>query len=75
MTKANSSDDEMRPEYKREDLGSSVRGKYYDNYQAAHNIVLLNPEVAKAYPTEEAVNDALLSLIQVAQKSVGKPRR
>ena len=75
MKKASKNEDEMRPEYKREDLGSGVRGKYYDNYQASHNIVLLNPEVAKAFPTEEAVNEALMSLIQVAQKSVGKPRR
>ncbi len=65
----------MKPEYKREDLESGVRGKYCDDYQASHNIVLLNPEVAKAFPTEEAVNEALLALIKVAQESVGKPRR
>ena len=64
----------MKPKYKREDLGDGVRGKYHDAYQAAHNIVLLNPEVAKAFPTEEAVNEALMSLMQVAQKLVAKPR-
>ena len=65
----------MKPEYKREDLESGVRGKHYHDYQASHNIVLLNPEVAKAFPTEEAVNEALMSLIKVAQKSVGLKRR
>ena len=69
MRKPNS--DELRPEYRPEDLGPGVRGKYLKAYQAGTNLVLLNPEVAKAFPTEEAVNDALRSLIEVAQRSVG----
>ncbi len=60
---------EMRSEYMREDLGVGVRGKYYDVYTEGHNLVLLDPEVAKAFPTEEAVNEALLSLIKIAQAS------
>ena len=63
--------DEMRSEYKREDLGVGVRGKYYEAYNEGHNLVLLRPEVAKAFPSEEAVNEALLSLIRIAQKSTG----
>jgi hypothetical protein len=62
----------MRPEYRREELGSGVRGKYFKKYQAEANLVLLSPDVAKAFPTEEAVNEALRSLIEVAQRSVGK---
>ena len=62
--------DEMRPEYKREDLGKGVRGKYASAYAEAHNIVLLDPEVAKAFPSEEAVNKALMSLMKVARESV-----
>jgi hypothetical protein len=61
--------DEMRDSYKREDLGVGVRGKYHADYIASHNIVRLKPEVAKAFPTEEAVNDALLALIKIAQAS------
>ena len=61
--------DEMRSEYKREDLGKGVRGKYATAYAEAHNIVLLDPEVAKAFPSEEAVNKALLSLMKEAQAS------
>jgi hypothetical protein len=60
----------MRSEYKKEDLGLGVRGKYYEAYKESHNLVLLKPEVAQAFPTEEAVNEALLSLIKVAQASV-----
>ncbi len=62
-------ENEMRSQYKREDLGVGVRGKYYEAYQESHNLVLLKPEVAKAFPSEEAVNEALLSLIKIAQVS------
>ncbi|MBI4832217.1 MAG: hypothetical protein HY801_11850 [Candidatus Lindowbacteria bacterium] len=67
--------DKMRHEYRREDLGPGVRGKYLKTYQGGTNLVLLSPDVAKAFPTEEAVNDALRSLIKVAQQSVSPPKR
>ena len=73
MKKAKS--EELRPEYLREDLGPGVRGKYFESYQKGTNLVLLSPDVAKAFPTEEAVNDALRSLIELAQKSIGLTRR
>jgi len=63
--------DELRPEYTREDLGKGVRGKYFDDYQKETNLVLLNPDVAKVFTSEQAVNEALRSLIQVAKKSAG----
>ena len=62
--------DDLRQEYRREELDSGVRGKYLESYQAGTNLVLLSPEVAKAFPSDEAVNDALRSLIEVAQRSV-----
>lgn len=71
MKKAKSKDDEIRSEYKREDLGVGVRGKYYQSYIESHNLVLLKPEVAEAFPSEEAVNDALISLIRIAKASTG----
>lgn len=71
MKKTKSKDDEMRPEYRREDLGKGVRGKYYQSYIESHNLVLLTPEVAEAFPSEEAVNEALLSLIGIAKASTG----
>ncbi|MCX5817560.1 MAG: hypothetical protein NTX75_15215 [Proteobacteria bacterium] len=63
--------DELRPEYRREDLGKGVRGKYFESYQKGTNLVLISPDVAKAFPTEKAVNEALRSLIDLAQKSTG----
>ena len=73
MNKAKS--DELRAEYRREDLGPGVRGKYLAAYRAGTNLVLLSPDVAQAFPTEEAVNDALRSLIKVAHRSVGLTKR
>ncbi len=67
--------DELRPEYRREDLGAGVRGKHLEAYRAGTNLVLLSPEIAKVFPTEEAVNDALRSLIEVAERSVGPTKR
>lgn len=64
-------EDEMRPEYDRKDLGKGVRGKYFQEFTADHNLVLLDPEVARAFPSEEAVNQALLSLIRIARASAG----
>ena len=74
MSKVKQSD-ELRPEYRREDLGRGVRGKYFEAYQKGTNLVLLSPDVAKVFPTEEAVNEALRSLINVAKKSTGLTRR
>ena len=68
--KKDNENNEMRSEYFRKDLGAGVRGKYYDAYKKSSNIVILKPEVAKAFPTEDAVNQALLSLIRLAQISV-----
>ncbi len=67
--------DELRPEYRREDLGHGVRGKYLKAYRAGTNLVLLKPDVAAAFPTEQAVNDALRSLIGVAEHTVGQAKQ
>lgn len=69
--KKDSIPDDPRPEYKREDLGKGVRGRYLQDYEAGHNLVLLDPEVSKVFPSEKAVNKALMSLIEVAKKTVG----
>ncbi|MBE9525723.1 MAG: hypothetical protein IME94_02010 [Proteobacteria bacterium] len=44
---------ELRSEYKRDDFTRSVRGKYYESYNDSNNLVLLNSEVAKAFPDDE----------------------
>ncbi len=62
--------DELRAEYKRSDFPDGlVRGKYVKRLRDSSNIVVLRPEVAQAFPNEDSVNNALLSLIEIAQKS------
>lgn len=61
--------DEIRPEYRREDLGKGVRGKYLDRVSKGTNLVLLDDRVAKAFPTGEAVNEALLGLLALTEKT------
>jgi len=73
MKKAKS--DALRREYRREDIGKGVRGKFLKTYREGTNLILLRPEVAAAFPTEKAVNDALSTLIEVAEHSVGLTRR
>jgi len=60
MKKKNKLNDELRPEYDMKALlKGGVRGKYATRYRTGTNLVLLEPEVAKAFPNEKAVNEAL----------------
>jgi hypothetical protein len=61
--------DEMRAEYRQEDLGKGVRGKYFARVSKGTNLVLLNDKVAKAFPTAEAVNEALLGLLALTEQT------
>jgi len=68
--------EELRTEYKLSDFpGGLVRGKYASRLRKSSNIVVLRPEVAEVFPNEEAVNKALLSLIDVAQKTTRLKKR
>jgi hypothetical protein len=67
--------DKLRPEYKRGDLGPGVRGKYHRAYVEGTNLVLLRPDVAAAFPSDAAVNEALRSLIRLARRSAARGSR
>ena len=60
---------ELRPEYKRSDFGVIVRGKYAQRLKEASNVILLEPDIAKAFPNDEAVNKALRYLLEIAEAS------
>jgi hypothetical protein len=66
------STDEMRSEYRRSDFGALVRGKYAQRVKEATNVVVLDPQVAKAFPNDRAVNKALRGLIR-GRKSSARP--
>jgi hypothetical protein len=61
-------DDELRAEYDFSQLKGGVKGKYVESYRAGTNLVLLAPDVAKAFPNDESVNDALRLLMQIARR-------
>jgi hypothetical protein len=68
MNKQVGMDDELRPEYDLSELlRGGVRGKYADRYREGTNLVLLAPDVAEVFPDEQAVNDALRLVMQLAQ--------
>jgi hypothetical protein len=75
MKKAKTKDDEMRAEYRREDLGPLVRGKYAVQYAKATNVVVIDPKLAKVFPNTESVNDALRSVVEFAKLSAGLTER
>lgn len=58
-----SDDDDLRPEYDLTRLEGGVRGKYLERYKQGTNLARLSPEVRAAFPTDEAVNKVLRSLI------------
>ena len=60
--------DDLRPEYDLSRLlRDGVRGKYADRYREGTNVVLLAPDVAEAFPNEEAVNEALRLVLRLAK--------
>lgn len=60
---------------KREQLGSGARGKYLKHFAQGSNVVVLNPEIQKAFSTSEAVNKALASMLAFAQETRGLAAR
>ncbi len=67
--------DELRSEYKRSDFGCLERGKYAARVATETNVVVLEPEVAEAFPNDKAVNAALRGLLDVAAKTARLTRR
>jgi hypothetical protein len=61
---------ELRPEYKRQDFPRGlVRGKHASRVRASSNVVRLDPETASAFPTSEAVNEALSTFLKAAKNA------
>ncbi len=66
MKERNNKNDELRPEYDLHQLlKGGVRGKYAKRYHAGTNLVLLEPDIRKAFRTEKAVNEALRLVLQL----------
>lgn len=67
MKKPDEEDDDLRPEYDFSQM-KGVRGKYVSRYREGTNLVLLDPDIAAAFPDAKAVNDALRSLLEDRQR-------
>ena len=63
MKKADS--DEMRKEY---DFSSGIRGKYLPRLAKGANVVVLDRDMAKVFPSSKAVNDALRVLAEAGRR-------
>ena len=76
MKKAkNDRTDELRPEYDlRRLLKGGVRGKYAKRYHAGTNLVLLDPDIRKAFRDDKAVNDALRLVVELRKIGLGRSR-
>ncbi len=67
--------DELRPEYDF-DYSNAVRGKYYQRLiEEGSNIVILDPDVAKAFRDSVSVNEALRSLLELTRATTRLTRR
>lgn len=68
-------EDDMREEYDFARMRGGVRGKYVERLRRSSNIVVLDPEVVAAFPTDEAVNTALRGMLDTAKavRSHGGP--
>jgi hypothetical protein len=64
--------DTMRPVY---DFSAARRGVTAKRYATGSNVVVLDPDVSQAFPTAEAVNDALRELIEIADRRVRVRRK
>ena len=70
--------DDVRPEYDFASMKGGIRGKHFEEYRKGTNVVVLNPDVAEAFPTEDAVNQALrgiLTTTRAVRRTGGLPDR
>jgi hypothetical protein len=70
-TRTSSAKDEILPEY---DFSKARRNPYADRYAANSVVVVLDPDVAEAFPSSAEVNDALRALASIIRKR-RKPRQ
>ena len=64
----NELEDDLLLNYDFANMTGGVKGKYVDRYRSGTNVVLLDPDVADAFPTAESVNEALRMLLTIAQR-------
>ena len=66
MSKSN---EDLEKEYDLKSLGKGVRGKYFEQYKKGTNVVVIDPDLSKAFPNAKAVNDALRKVLEKQKKT------
>jgi hypothetical protein len=68
MQKPSDPDDyELRDEYDLTEMSVVPKGRYTPGRRAGKNLIVLAPDVAQAFPTDEAVNEALRLVLRIAK--------
>lgn len=67
MSKPKEAEDDVKPEYDFASMKGGVRGKYVSRLRKGSNIVVLEPEIAAAFPSEAAVNEALRGVLNTTK--------
>ena len=62
---------DMRAKYKRSDFTKLTRGQFHEEAVRGTSVVLLEPKLAKIFPTSQAVNEALRGLLELAKTATG----
>ena len=70
MKKDEITTDDLRPEYDFSAMKGGIRAKYAQRYRTGTNLVKIDPDVAKVFADDNAVNEALRELIKVARHQV-----
>jgi hypothetical protein len=58
-------DPEILEEY---DFHKGIQGKYAKRYAEGTNVVVIDPDVAKVFPDQDSVNQALRSLAEIIKR-------
>ena len=61
--------EDLEKEFDLKLLGKGVRGKYFEQYQKGTNVVVIDPDLSKAFPNAKAVNDALRKILENQKKT------
>jgi hypothetical protein len=64
---------EMRAGYDFATMKGGIRGKHSKGYREGTNLVLLEPDISEAFPTDKAVNQALRTILSRKLTSKGVP--
>lgn len=68
MKKSDRLKDDLRTEYDFASMRGGVRGKYHHRFrEEGANVVLLDPDVAAAFPSEASVNEALRGVLSTTR--------